>query len=258
MNSRMWQIWAPDYSNSNDYTKNQKIFVWEQSKRSKQAQHLLNNGDLIFIYETKTGPEHLDYELYFCWDDVSGIANDELCNFLNKYFDVNFTGEILIKKINETNTIILSDGNISIPLILYMPHRPPNGKYVEATLIIGEIPIKCWAEIENNKLKLYHYYSFNKGERKEGRGGIFALACAQSRFNKNIWSPDEYKDRNRNWDLKADAVIIHSGGFVPRKELCKIMDYSTDYTFRGWGIKEIRPDISQKILEYYCSHKAPW
>ncbi|VVB87514.1 Uncharacterised protein [uncultured archaeon] len=258
MNFRMWQIWPPEYGDSNNYTTNQEISVLEQSKRSKQAQNLLNNGDLIFIYETKTAPKYKKYPVYFCWDDVDvlGTSNNELYNFLNKYYNINFTKKPKIRKINEKNTIILSDGEKKIILGLNVPHRPPNGKYVEATLIIDERPIKCWADTEDNKLILYdHQYEMRN--RKIGRGGIIALAIAESRFIEHIWSDDEYEDVNRNWDLKAEARIIHSGGFVPRKELCKIMDYSTDYTFRGWGIKSIDPYFL-KISEYYCSHKAPW
>lgn len=258
MKFRMWQIWPPEYGDSNDYTKDKEISVWEQSKRSKQAQNLLNNGDIIFIYETKTGPKYKKYPVYFCWDDVDvlGTANNELYDFLNKYYNINFTRKPKIRKINEKNTIILSDGEKKIILRLNMPQRPPNGKYVEATLIIGERPIKCWADTEDNKVIL-HDYQYEMRNRKIGREGIIALAIAESRFSKHIWSDDEYEDINRNWDLKAEARIIHNGGFVPRKELCKIIDYSTDYKFRGWGIKSIDP-FFQKISEYYCSHKAPW
>ncbi len=254
----MWQVWPPekDDANQHHYTKNQPIKFWAQSKRSNEAEFLLNNKDLVFIYETKTGPEHLDYDWYFSWDDVS-LADLQI--FLNKYYNINFAKKPELRRIKEKNIIIISDGETKISLMLNMPTRPHNGKNVEATLTIGERrPIKCWAENENDKLELYHYVPFNKGERILGREGIFALACAQSRFNKNFWTHDEYNDINRNWDLSAEARIIHHGGFVPRNELCKIMDYSPLYLFRGWGIKPIKSSIAQKILEYYYSHKAPW
>lgn len=252
----MWQIWAPEYGKNHNYTKNQEIKIEGQSKRDKQAHLLLNNDDIIFIYETKTGPKPKTYDVLFHWDDADepGIVNDKLYVFLEKYF----TKKPAIIKTKDKNIIILSDGDKFIPLMLNMSERQSNKKYVEASLTIGDgRTFKCWAENEDNKIVLYDYERLPSRPRKEGRQGIFAVANAQSRFFNHDWSPDEFEDFDRNFDLLADAIITHTDGFVPREKLNTIMEYKPKNLFYGWGIRKIEPAIAQEIMNYYCSQKTP-
>lgn len=260
MNYWMWQTWPENVGDDDNNVKiNEKYSIVAQSKRTKGDEKFFNKGDIIFFYETKTKPARLAWEFFFTWDDVPGIANDELRSFLIKYFNINFTKKPDIKKINEKNIIILSDGRKTISLKLNLLARPPPTKEVKTSLTIdGVRTIDCWASNEDNKITLYKIEPLPKQVSKKGRGGIFAVACAQSGFTKHQYIPDKfYKIRPKDFDLEADTEITHTGGFVPREELCQIMDYKPKYLFYGWGLRRIDPSIVPKILKYYNSQKAP-
>ncbi len=159
MNYWMWQIWSPEHGKNYNYTKNQQIYVLAQSIRSKEAELLLNNGDIIFIYETKTGPIEEKYPKLFCWDDIPVKGNDKLVNFLKNTFNIDFMKFPKIAKINEIDTIILSDGEKSITLKLNLLVRPQIKNEQEASLTIGDgRTAKCWASNEDGKIVLYDFY----------------------------------------------------------------------------------------------------
>jgi hypothetical protein len=264
MNYWMWQTWPDDVGDDYHNVKiNQKYSIVAQSKRTKGEENFLNKGDIIFFYETKTKPTSIDWEVFFSWDDVDipGINNYEFYVFLDKYFNINFTKKPDIRKINEKNVIILSDGGKTITIKLNLLARPPLKKEVQTSLTINGVKtINCWATNEDNKITLYKIEPLPKRVSNKGRGGIFAVACAQSRFTKHQYIPEKfYEIPPKDFDLEWETEITHTGGFVPREELCTIMGYEPNYLFFGWGLRRIiKPDIVQKISKYYNSHKAPW
>jgi hypothetical protein len=263
MNYWMWQTWPNCVDdNENDVKINQKFSIWAQSKRTKGEENFLDKGDIILFYETKTQPTRKEWEVFFSWDDVDipGINNYELYGFLNNYFNINFMRKPDIRKIKEKSVIILSDGEKTITLKLNLLARPPPTKEVTTSLTIDNArTIKCWATNEDNKITLYKIEPLPPRVSKKGRGGIFAVACAQSRITKHQDIPVTfYKIPPKDFDLEAVTEITHTRGFVPRDELCKMMGYKPNFLFFGWGLRRIDSRIVPKILEYFNSQKAPW
>ncbi len=73
--------------------------------------------------------------------------------------------------------------------------------------------------------------------RKKGRGGIVAIGEVQRALEKNEeWPIERFPDREDMWWCWQAPLRIHSSaGFVPRTEVCRILGYKENYSFKGWG-----------------------
>jgi hypothetical protein len=75
--------------------------------------------------------------------------------------------------------------------------------------------------------------------RQRGKQGVVALAeitTAPSELPESGY--DYYTDGSRAWwRYKADARVINSTGFIPRQGLARLLGYSADYAFKGFGHK---------------------
>ncbi|MGD0896814.1 MAG: endonuclease NucS domain-containing protein [Thermoguttaceae bacterium] len=73
--------------------------------------------------------------------------------------------------------------------------------------------------------------------RRKGEEGIVALVEITSQPAEAVGKPpDNYSDGTSVWwRYKADGKVINSVGFVPRKELAKLLGYAENYAFRGFG-----------------------
>jgi hypothetical protein len=217
--------------------------------RSKKAVELLGQDDLVFFYETKTGPND-KYPWLFCWDDGDGLLN-----YLKTNFHISFSKSPSIEK----DTITLSNGRTTIRVGLNLGKKIREKEYEAILNINDEKTINVYMDIENGERNIYSE-STNKKPRMKGRFGIIALVKSKSKkFKENDWYANEYVDRDPiNWKWSAEAEIIHVGGFVPQKVVCKIMGKEPNYFFRGWGINDITEIQFIKICEYYVTHSAPW
>lgn len=243
---RYWlnTIWPPSNVNGHDY---EDISAQD---RSKKAVERLEPDDLVFLYETKTGPNN-KYPWLFCWDDGCGLLN-----FLKTKFYINFSKSPSIRI--EKDTITLSNGRKSIRVGLKLMKKIREKECKAILNISDEKPINVYLNIENGKRNIYSE-STNKKTRMKGRFGIIALVKSESKFKENDWYRDIYIDRDPiYWKWSADTEIIHVGGFVPQKVVCEILDKEPNYVFRGWGINDITEIQFKRLCEYYVTHSAPW
>ncbi len=73
--------------------------------------------------------------------------------------------------------------------------------------------------------------------RKPGQQGVVALAKITTAPANLVGSlPDTYADGSQIWwRCKADGRVINSKGFIHRRDLARILGYSEQYPFRGFG-----------------------
>ena len=96
-----------------------------------------------------------------------------------------------------------------------------------------------------------------KNKRKEGKEGVVALMEVVSELHESREKPEKYENgTERWWRWKADTRLINQSGFVPRIELNKIMNYKSNFHYRGFGdnhsgLKKISSDIHEKILQSF-------
>ena len=90
-------------------------------------------------------------------------------------------------------------------------------------------------------------------QRQAGAQGVVALVKVDSEVREDDSGPDEYADGQRIWwRWYASTRTVRPRGFVSRNQLAKIVGYSPDYTFRGFGafnsgLKEIPKGVFEKI-----------
>jgi len=69
-----------------------------------------------------------------------------------------------------------------------------------------------------------------------GRQGIVALVRALTSIQENPeLKPDEYLNGSRIWWKWQARTQVKELGFCSHDDVCKILGYSTDYTFHGFG-----------------------
>ena len=102
---------------------------------------------------------------------------------------------------------------------------------------------------------------FERIVRGKGREGIVALVEVTDRAVPLEGAEEqEYEDgTTRWWRYRAETRPAGDAGFLPRVEVCKIMPYSQDYVFRGFGtqrsgLKRISPETFARLREAFLTY----
>lgn len=74
-----------------------------------------------------------------------------------------------------------------------------------------------------------------KYDYHEGRQGIIALVKAVSQLEPTNEKPEEYADGTKIWWFWQARTELIKECFIPRKDVCRVLGYSTNYNFRGFG-----------------------
>lgn len=98
---------------------------------------------------------------------------------------------------------------------------------------------------------------------RSGRQGVVMLVEVSERaFAKDDAEPEEYTDGTRLWwRWCAPTTTLNSVGFVPRKEIARILGYKENYAFRGFGhehsgLMEVSPVAFEAIKAAYLDSSA--
>jgi hypothetical protein len=72
---------------------------------------------------------------------------------------------------------------------------------------------------------------------KRGRQGVIALCqVTEPAYARDDATPEAYVDGTTMWwRWFAETETLNSSGFVPRSEVAVLLNYDTNYTFRGFG-----------------------
>lgn len=71
---------------------------------------------------------------------------------------------------------------------------------------------------------------------QRGRGGIVVLAKIKSPTTPSKRDPERYADGSVIWWRYCAPTEHVESGFIPRREVNRVLGYSLDYPFRGFGL----------------------
>ena len=99
-------------------------------------------------------------------------------------------------------------------------------------------------------------------QRQTGAGGIVALVKATDGVSEGDLKPTKYANGKRLWwRWYVPTKSTPEKGFLPRAGVARILGYSRNYTFRGFGedhsgLMQIDKEAFDKILASFRQYKA--
>lgn len=90
------------------------------------------------------------------------------------------------------------------------------------------------------------------GDRIVGCQCIFALAKAKSQLKPHDKKPIEYENGSEIWWAWKIETELVKKCHIPRKDVCRILGYSQNYYFRGFGYVQKLNDAQFNDLKSMC------
>ncbi len=185
----------------------------------------------------------------FSWDEIPGKDSDKLIEFLIEFDESKWIRHAKIEKVDNGNTIKISDEKNS--LLLKLNYEKTNASLKSNGKIIWELIIKT----EGGKLNIYDRYNVEELEEPEDEEPRFfgtekeiIKFIRENERGRRFWQ-ERLKDKTERETKASDLLLTNIGKINADllNQIFDVVDLSETYSGRWWGQLLSKPNRN-KIL----------